>query len=79
MKDTIKEISALQMKMFIHKGYKVFGVYIMNDKDKNNQLNVEDIPILKELKHIFSEEIPGLPPKIDIDFIIDLVPGEVPS
>ena len=47
------------------------------DKEKDNQLNIKDIPILKYFKYIFLEEIPGLPLKIDIDFTIDLVPVEV--
>ena len=50
----------------------------MDDKEKNNQLNVEDMPILKYFKDIISEEILILPLKRDIDFTIDLVPGTVP-
>ena len=51
----------------------------MDDKEKTNQLNVEYIPILKDFKDIFPEEILRLPPKRDMDFTIDLVPGEVPT
>ena len=67
------------MKMFFCKGCKVFAVYIMDNKEKDNQLNIEDIPILKDFKDIFPEEILGLPLKRDIDFTIDLVPGEIPA
>ena len=70
----IREISALQMKRYVCKGCKFFSVYIMDDKDKNSQLNVERIPILKDFKDIFSKEILGLLPKRDIDFTIDFVP-----
>ena len=49
------------MKRFVHKGWKVFAVYIMDDREKNNQLNVEYIPILKDFKDIFL-----VPPKRDI-------------
>ena len=51
----------------------------MDDREKNNQLNLEYIPILKDFKYIFLEEIPGLPLKRDIDFTIDLVPWVVPA
>ena len=51
----------------------------MDDKDKYNQLKIEDIPILKHFKDIFSEEVPGLTSKRDIEFTIDLVPGVVPT
>ena len=52
-KVTIREISALQMKMSVRKGCKFFVVYIMDDKEKDNKLNIEDIPILKYFEYIF--------------------------
>ena len=38
-----------------------------------------DIPVLKEYSGAFPEEILGLPPKRELDFTIELVPGVVPS
>ena len=73
-KVTIREISTLQMKRSIRKGCKVFAVYIMDDKD--NKLNVEDIPILKDFKDIFPKYIPILPMKRYIDFTMDFVQGQ---
>ena len=43
----------------------------MDKKYRDNQLNVEYIPILKYFKDIFLEEILGLPLKRDIYFTID--------
>jgi len=40
---------------------------------------LEDIPVLKEYVDVFMEEISGLPPKRELDFTIELVPGVVPS
>ena len=34
--------------------------------------------MLQEFKDVFPDEIPGLPPKRDIDFTIGLVPGAAP-
>ena len=34
--------------------------------------------MLQEFKNVFPDEIPGLPPKRDIDFTIELVPGAAP-
>ena len=34
--------------------------------------------MLQEFKDVFPNEILGLPPKRDIDFTIELVPGEEP-
>ena len=67
------------MKISICKGCKVFVVYVMDDKDNDNKLKIEDIPILKDFKDIVPEEVHGLPPKRVIDFTIDLIPGEVPT
>ena len=35
--------------------------------------------MLQEFKDVLSDEIPGIPPKRDIDFTIELVPREAPS
>ena len=78
-KFTIREIYALQLQMFVHKGCKVFVVYIMDHNEKDNQLKIYNIPILKYFKDIFPEEVLGLPPKRDIDSMIDLVLGVVPT
>ena len=39
---------------------------------------LEDYQVLQEFKDVFLDEIPGLPPKRGIDFIIELVPGAAP-
>ena len=39
---------------------------------------LEDYQVLQEFKNVFPDEIPGLPPKRDIDFTIELVPGAAP-
>ena len=39
---------------------------------------MQDYPILQNFVDIFQEP-PGIPPKRDIDFSIDLVSGTVPS
>jgi hypothetical protein len=36
--------------------------------------NIEDCTVLKEFEHVF-KEIQGLPPKRDIDFSINMMPG----
>ena len=38
----------------------------------------EDVPIACEYPDVFSEELPGMPPDRDIEFIIDLLPGTGP-
>ena len=40
---------------------------------------MEDILVLREYVDVFPEEILGLPPKRELDFTIELVPGGVRS
>jgi hypothetical protein len=40
--------------------------------------NPEDIPILKEYLDVFPEELPGMPPHREIEFVIDLALGTTP-
>ena len=37
-----------------------------------------NIPVVQEFTDVFLEEVPGLPPKRDIDFTIELIPGAAP-
>ena len=49
-KVSVRPISALQMKMYVRKGCKVFVVHVMNYEhmNKEDKLKFDDIPILKE-------------------------------
>ena len=78
-KVAIREISTLQMKISVRKGCKVFVFYIMNGNENDNKLKLEYIQVIKEFEDIFLEEVLELPPKIDVDFTIDLIPWAVPA
>ena len=45
------------------------------ETSENETPRLEDFQILQEFRDVFPDEIPGLPPKIDIDFTIELMPG----
>ena len=45
---------------------------------ENETPRLEDYPVLQDFKDVFPDEVPGLPPKRDIDFTIELVPGAAP-
>jgi hypothetical protein len=40
--------------------------------------NQEDIPVACEFPDVFSEDLPGMPPDRDVEFIIKLQPGTTP-
>ena len=69
------------MKNSVCKGCKVFVMHVMNAEHMNKEdtLKFDDKPILKEFSDLFLKEIPGLPPKRELDFTIELVPRFVPN
>ena len=38
-------------------------------------MNLEDIPMIKEFPDVFPEELLGLPPYIEVDLVIEVLPG----
>jgi hypothetical protein len=49
----------------------------MEETPKYKVPNLEDHAILEDFEDVF-KEVPGLPPKRDIDFSINLMPGATP-
>ena len=39
---------------------------------------VTDIPIVNEFLDVFSDDLPGMPPEREVEFIIKLLPGTTP-
>jgi hypothetical protein len=39
---------------------------------------LDQVPIVCEYPDVFPEELPGMPPDRDIEFIIELIPGTAP-
>jgi len=39
---------------------------------------IEEVPIICEYLDVFPEELPGMPPDRDLEFIIDLIPKTAP-
>jgi hypothetical protein len=73
----VREISAMQLKKSFRKGCHIFAAH-MEEETKDKVESIEDHLVLRDFEDVFGE-IPGFPPKRDIDFSIDLVPGVAPS
>jgi hypothetical protein len=41
--------------------------------------SVEEVLVMCEYPDVFLEELPGMPPDRDVEFVIDLLPGTGPS
>ena len=39
---------------------------------------IQDIPMVCEFSDVFPEDLPGLPPERDVEFVIELKPGRTP-
>jgi hypothetical protein len=50
-------------------------VYNLNNLEKRT---LEDVLVVCEYPDVFPEELPGLPPDRDVEFVIDLVLGTAP-
>ena len=67
--------------LVFRKGCKAYAVTVTDEENlnKTNKLKLEDIPVLWQYADVFLEEILGLPPKRELDFMIELVLGAVPN
>ena len=63
--DTLVQlISVMKAQFLIKKGYQGYLAYIVgNDKDAK----LDDIPIVRDYPDIFPDELPGLPPKRELN------------
>ena len=62
----------MQLKKFCTKGFQLYEAHIL-DPIGDETPTLEDYQVFQEFKDVFPDEIPGLPPKRDIDFTIELV------
>eukprot|EP00253_Pinus_taeda_P018429 PITA_18429 len=71
----IRPITASQLAKCLRKKCQIYAIQVgyANQKDKTYAL--DNIPVVQEFADVFPEEVPGLPPKRDIDFTIELTPG----
>jgi hypothetical protein len=69
---SVRQISTLQVKKYCRKGCPLYAIQVLNSVE-NKKPSLEDHSILREYKYVFPEEVPGLPPRRDIDFSIEIV------
>ena len=74
---SVRQISTMQLKKFCRKGCQLYAAHIL-EATENETPRLEDYQVLQEFRYVFPNEIPRIPPKRDIDFTIELVPGSAP-
>ncbi|GJX26036.1 putative reverse transcriptase domain-containing protein [Tanacetum coccineum] len=63
--------------MIIH-GERTLGAAIALMNAKIDEPRISDIPVVRYFTDVFPEDLLGLPPQRQVEFRIDLVPGETP-
>jgi hypothetical protein len=66
-------ISALQARRMLRKGCRRYLATVRDTQQ--DELKLENIPIVSEFPEVFPEDLPRLPPDREIEFSIDLLPG----
>ncbi|CAL9029102.1 unnamed protein product [Prunus brigantina] len=69
-------ISAMTAIRLLKKGCSGYLAHVIDTRD--NGFKLEEIPVVQEFPDVFPEDLPGLPPHREIEFIIELVPGTNP-
>ena len=73
----IQTISAVQAIEMIKHGDKGYLCFIASSEEKI-KLSLEETPIVCDYPDVFPEDLPGLPPRREVDFHIDLIPDATP-
>ncbi|CAN4106299.1 unnamed protein product [Withania somnifera] len=72
-----KFISYLKARKLMSKGY---ICHLVRVRDINVEPpTLQSVPVVNEFTDVFPEELPGFPPKREVEFGIDLIPDTQPS
>ncbi|GAV78117.1 RVP_2 domain-containing protein [Cephalotus follicularis] len=70
-------ISFIRASTYLEKGCEGYPAYVI-DQRKEKGLSMEEFLIVCEFLDVFPDDLGSLPPKRNMEFIIDLVPGTAP-
>ncbi|GKA80959.1 putative reverse transcriptase domain-containing protein [Tanacetum coccineum] len=73
-------ISCTKTQKYLLKGHHVFLAHVTtkDTEDKSKEKRLEEVPIVRDFPEVFPEDLPGLPPTRQVEFQIDLMPGDAP-
>ncbi|GKC62242.1 putative reverse transcriptase domain-containing protein [Tanacetum coccineum] len=73
-------ISCTKMQKYMLKGCPIFLAHVTTKeiKDKSEKKRLEDVPIVQNFPEVFPEDLLGLLPTRQVEFQIDLIPGDAP-
>ncbi|XP_039131810.1 uncharacterized protein LOC120268486 [Dioscorea cayenensis subsp. rotundata] len=65
-------ISSVQARKLVRKGCEIYLAHIVDTRIIGP--NLKDVPIIQDFEDVFPEELPGLPPDREFEFVINLIP-----
>ncbi|XP_073018392.1 uncharacterized protein [Primulina eburnea] len=74
---SIPIISCLQATKLLHKDCVGYLASVL-DTRKESRIQLQDIDVVQDYPDVFEEDVPGLPPDREVEFVIDLIPGTAP-
>ncbi|GKE79516.1 hypothetical protein Tco_1545636 [Tanacetum coccineum] len=79
-KPKLSIISCTKTKKYIKRGCLIFLAQVTKKetKDESEEKRLEDVPTVRDFSEVFPEDLPGLPPTLQVEFQIDLVLGAAP-
>nr|GEY87783.1 putative reverse transcriptase domain-containing protein [Tanacetum cinerariifolium] len=72
----LKVISCIKARKYVERGCHLFLAHVSENMLKEKRM--EDVPVIRDFLEMCPEELLGLPPPRQIEFLIDLVPGAAP-
>ena len=70
-------ISIMQTRRLLRKGCEAFLALVLDSK--RGQIELENIPVMKDFLDVFPEELSGIPPVIEVDLSIEILPRTTPT
>ncbi|GAV62614.1 RVP_2 domain-containing protein [Cephalotus follicularis] len=70
-------VSFIRASRYLEKGCEGYLANVI-DRRKEKGLSLEEIPVVCEFPYVFPDDLGSLPPKRNMEFVIDLIPGTAP-
>ncbi|GKA25894.1 putative reverse transcriptase domain-containing protein [Tanacetum coccineum] len=75
-KGEFKLCSMIKAKKYLSRGCQAYKAHVIDTSFEKK--SVKDVPVVNEFLDVFPEDLSGIPPERQVEFRIDLIPGETP-
>ncbi|GKG38034.1 hypothetical protein Tco_0457257, partial [Tanacetum coccineum] len=72
----LKVVSCMKVQKYVDRGSYLFVSQVVEKEPSERRL--KDVPVICEFPNVFPDDLPGLPPSRQVEFMIELVPGAAP-